>query len=173
MDKEIKQLYNLFYNGDTSAILDIVSRFRKELILFVNCYVHNLNDSEDIVSDTFVKIILKKPKLKDESSFKIYIFSIAKNLAIDYLRHKKIEKRFIDTYIEREGELNLSVDKIALEKAINTLKEEYRLIVYLRYFDGFKIEEICKIVNKNKKHVYNVLERAKENLKELLKGEEL
>jgi Ca2+/Na+ antiporter len=48
-------------------------------------------------------------------------------------------------------------------------KKEYRLIIYLRYYDDFTIEEIAKIVKKNKKYVYNVINRAKNELKVLLK----
>ena len=55
-----------------------------------------------------------------------------------------------------------------LVEAISKLKKEYRLIIYLRYYSDFSIEEICKIVNRNKKYVYNVLNRAKSELRVLL-----
>jgi RNA polymerase sigma-70 factor (ECF subfamily) len=170
MEEENKQLYKLFFNGENNAVKEVVMRFREELILFVNCYLHDLNQAEDIASETFVKIILKKPKLRNEKHFKTYIYKIAKNLAIDYVRRKKIESEFCKNYqAPIDEDVCEKEEKEKLCKAISKLKKEYRLIIYLRYYDDFTIEEIAKIVKKNKKYVYNVINRAKNELKVLLK----
>ena len=169
MNNADKQLYNLFYNGETLAVKEIVLRFRKGLTLFVNGYVNNIHDAEDIVSDTFVKVIIKKPKIKDENYFKTYLYKVAKNLALDYLKQKKKQVVFYDNYIIIDDkDLEEKVENKNLVEAISKLKKEYRLIIYLRYYNDFSIEEICKIVNRNKKYVYNVLNRAKSELKALL-----
>lgn len=168
MDETTKQLYKLFFKGEKDAVNEVVLRFRKELILFVNCYVHDVNQSEDIVSDVFVKIIIKKPKIKNESYFKTYIYQIAKNLSLDYIRHKKVERKFLQNYSIQFEELTFDENKTELYNALNSLSEEYRSVIYLKYFDDFSIEEIAKILKKNKKYVYNILERSKVKLKQLL-----
>ena len=169
MNNADKQLYNLFYHGETLAVKEIVLRFRKGLTLFVSAYVKNIHDAEDIVSDTFVKVIIKKPKIKDENYFKTYLYKVAKNLALDYLKQKKKEVVFYDNYIFTEDkDLEENIENKNLVKAISKLKKEYRLIIYLRYYNDFSIEEISKIVSRNKKYVYNVLNRAKSELKVLL-----
>ena len=169
MEEKDKQLYKLFFCGDNYAVKEIISRFRNDLILFVNGFLHDINQAEDIVSDTFVKIIIKRPKLKNESSFKTYIYQIAKNLCFDYMRKKKREVVFYEDYqISADDEICKNEDKRELIKAISKLKKEYRIIIYLRYFDGFSIDEIAKIMRKNKKQVYNTINRAKIQLKNLL-----
>ncbi len=168
-----KQLYKLFFCGEDFAVKEVVLRFREELILFVNCYLNDINQAEDIVSDTFVKIILKKPKLKNEKHFKTYIYQIAKNLALDYIRRKKKEEEFCKNYQAPLNEELFEIEKKEkLCKAISKLKKEYRLIIYLRYYNDFTIEEISKIVRKNKKYVYNIVNRAKMELKNTLKEDE-
>ena len=169
MDETTRQLYKLFFKGEKTAVNEIVSRFREELILFVNCYVHDFYQAEDIVSDTFVKIIVKKPKIKNEEYFKTYVYRIAKNLSLDYLKRRKKEIVFKEDYTESFEDIVIDESKLELKKAIDKLSREYRLIVHLRYFDGFSVKEISEIVKKNKKYVYNVLERAKVKLRELLK----
>ena len=169
MDETTRQLYKLFFKGEKTAVNEIVSRFREELILFVNCYVHDFYQAEDIVSDTFVKIILKKPKIKNEEYFKTYVYQIAKHLSLDYLKRRKMEIVFTENYAAGSYDIDIGGSEVELLKAIDKLNREYRLIVHLRYFDGFSVKEISEIVKKNKKYVYNVLERAKVKLRELLK----
>lgn len=172
MKKADKQLYKMFFHGESSAVSEVVAKFRNELTLFVNCYLHDINQAEDIVSDAFVRVIIKKPKLKDENHFKTYIYTIAKNLAVDYIRKKRREVSFCENY---QGtiidEIVVTQEKTELCEAISKLKDEYRLIIYLKYYDNFSTDEIAKIVKKNKKYVYNVVERAKKQLKNLLGGE--
>lgn len=169
MEEKDRQLYKLFFCGENHAVKEIISRFRNKLILFVNGFLRDVNQAEDIVSDTFVKIILKKPKIKNENSFKTYIYQIAKNLTFDYIRKKKREVVFCEDYqIFADDEICKNEDKRELIKAISKLKKEYRLIIYLRYYEGFYIDEIEKIVRKNKKYVYNAIDRAKKQLKNLL-----
>ena len=173
MKEADKQLYKMFFHGESSAVSEVVTRFRNELTLFVNCYLHDINQAEDIVSDTFVRVILKKPKLKNENHFKTYIYTIAKNLSVDYIRKKRQEVSFCENYHGAIiDEIVVTQEKTELCEAISKLKDEYRLIIYLKYYDNFSTDEIAKIVKKNKKYVYNVVERAKKQLKNLLGGEE-
>ena len=165
-----QQLYKLFFKNDSSAVKEVVATFRKELVLFVNSYLHDLNQAEDIISDTFVKIIIKKPKLKDKKNFRTYVYKTAKNLTIDYLKHKKREVNFCENYQATfDEDLIETEEKNKLLSAISELKKEYRLIIYLRYYRDFSIQEISKVIKKNTKYVYNVLNRAKNQLKIKLK----
>ena len=57
---------------------------------------------------------------------------------------------------------------LLLKRAIDKIKEEYKEVLILRYFDDLEIEEIAKITKKNTKQVYNLLSRGKLALKETL-----
>lgn len=170
MEEKDNKLYKLFFKNDNYAVKEVVSTFRKELVLFVNCYIRNIEQSEDIVSDAFVKVILKKPRLKNENYFKTYIYKVAKNLAFDFIKRNKQTVKFCENYNSPlDDELIENEEKELLCKAISNLNKEYRLIIYLKYFREFSIKDISKIVNRNRKYVYNILNRAKNQLKIHLK----
>ena len=52
----------------------------------INSYVNDIYLAEDLMQETFFKIAVKKPKLKYKSSFKTWLYTIGRNIAIDYLR---------------------------------------------------------------------------------------
>lgn len=174
MDNQ-QELYYGFFLGDKDAVLSVVSRYRDAIILFVNGYVKNFAAAEDIAGDTFVKLILSKPKIKNEAYFKTYLFAIAKNTAIDYLKKNKRELRAAETMAltakaaEGAEDALLRTEKNeAVLRSILKLNEDYRSVLILHYYEDMTADEICKVMKRNKKQVYNLLHRAKEALKPLL-----
>ncbi len=170
----IETLYKRFFQGEKEAVAELAQKYRQGLILFINGYVRDADEAEDLASDTFAALLVKRPKIKDTSKFKTYLFSMAKHLALSRLRKRKKERN-----IERDAshladpELLLIEDerRKALAAAIATLPTEYRETLLLRYFEELTAEEIAKVLKKNKKQVYNLLQRAKTALKHILTEE--
>lgn len=170
---DVKRLRKQLYKLDKVALTALVEKYRLPLTAFAFTYVRDEFLAEDVVSETVVRLLLKEPKLKDESSLKAYLFSTAKNLAIDLLRKKKREKEFAGALKETgdleivwfvENSLIQKEEKKELLKAIGGLKEEYREVLYLHYFEGMSIEDIAKTMKRSKKQIYNLLARAKKLL---------
>lgn len=65
--------YHRFLEEDNSALEEIVDLYNKKLILFLNTFVTNLAVGEDLAADTFLELILKKPRFNQESSFQLAI----------------------------------------------------------------------------------------------------
>lgn len=170
----IKSLYKRFFCGDKEAVAELANEHRNGLILFINGYVRDLDTAEDIASDTFANLLVKRPKVKDASRFKTYLFSMAKNAALSWLRkNKRVQigektKPFLE---DPECVLIREEQRRTVLRAIGGLTEDYRNVLLLRFYEELSVDEISKVMKKSKKQVYNLLQRAKEALKNSLKEE--
>jgi RNA polymerase sigma-70 factor (ECF subfamily) len=175
MDYQNKeQLYRAFFKGKADAVCAVVEEYRRGLVLFVNGYVRNFSVAEDVASEAFAKLLVKRPVLENANAFKTYLYSIGKNAALDWLKKHKREKRLEEKYIscvDPDLLLEKHVEKVALLKALDELRENYRCVLHLHYFEDLSLDDAAKVMKKNKKQVYNLLQRAKIALKEILKKE--
>ena len=78
--------YLRFLDGDDSALTQIVEEYKDGLILYLNGYVKNLHTAEELMEETFFRIIVKKPRFFARYSFKTWLYTIARNIATDYIR---------------------------------------------------------------------------------------
>lgn len=175
LSKTEKSLYARFLKREESAVTEVVLRYRAGLILFINGYVKNHVIAEDIASEVFVKILVKKPKIKNENYFKTYLYSVGKNSALTYLRKNKLVSFLnCENLPYNDDPETLAIQNETRRKIINaitTLKTEYRQVLMLRYYENLTVEDISKITKLNKKQVYNSLQRGKDALKNILEKE--
>ena len=173
--------YRRFLNGDDEGLTLIIKDFKDGLILYLNSYVNNIYIAEELMEETFFKIAVKKPKFLGRSSFKTWLYTVGRNVAIDYLRHNsKFSISAIDdmeNYIKDETDLeNMYINnerKIAVHKALSSLKPEYRDVLWLVYFEEFSNKEVALLMNKSKRQIENLVFRAKQSLKSTLDKEGL
>lgn len=170
------ELYEKWLGGDETAFDKIMDIYHDALIFFVYGTVKNFADAEDVAADAFAELIVHKNRYSFGCSLKTYLFSVARNKAIDRLRKRK---RFADSDIS-ENEESISDGKLLEEKlisderakvvreALETINSEYAQILRLTYFYGFSGDEICIIMKKNKRQTANLLYRGKEALKKVL-----
>ncbi len=76
--------YRRFLDGDEAGLAEIVRDYKDGLILFLNSFVNDIHLAED----TFVRLGTRKPKNRGKSSFKTWLYTIGRNLAIDHLRRE-------------------------------------------------------------------------------------
>jgi len=169
-----EQLYARFLKyHDDEALKILLERHRESLTLFILGIVHNLEDAEDIMMDSFAVLLSDSPRFKGKSSFKTWLFSIGRNLALKHLRkygkpHSHEEE--IPETKDHLPEVGLIKDeeKLLLYRAIDSLGPEYRQVISLIYFYDMSIEEVATVMKKNKKQIYNLSSRGKKALKETL-----
>ena len=82
--------YRRFLAGEKDAIVDIVSEYSQGLILFLNSLTKSTYLSEEIAEDTFCRLLIEKPEYKGKSSFKTWLYTIARNLALRSLKQRGI-----------------------------------------------------------------------------------
>ena len=104
------RLLERYKSGDDSALEEIIRLYRGGLLYFINGYVHNITTAEDILSDTFLRLILSLGKYRSEASLKTYLYRIAANLSIDELRrikrHNEVELESVEQTADDETEIN-------------------------------------------------------------------
>ena len=171
--------YRRFLSGDESALIEIISFYRPGLQNYINSFVRNISVAEDLTEDTFVKLLIKKPRDRSEASFKTWLYTIGRNIAIDWMRKnpKGREIPFDDAIEAEAGESSLEenyyADEIsmAVRQALEEIKPEYKQVLWLFYFEEFSVPDIAKIIRKSKNNTSVLLHRAKAALKKQLEKE--
>ena len=171
--------YLRYLDGDDTGITEIIRDYKDGLTLYINGYVDNIFTAEDLMEETFFKLATKKPRFSGRSSFKTWLYAIARNVTLDYLRkNSKLSDTPIDdmsNHIAEESNVEreylIKEQKIALHQAMRELKPEYFQVLYLVYFEDFTNKEISKIMKKNKRQIENLIYRAKGTLKSELEKE--
>lgn len=171
--------YRRYIDGDDSGLVDIIKLYKDGLTLYINTYVKNIFTAEELMEETFFKLVTKKPNFSGKSSFKTWLFSIARNTAIDYLRHnKKISSESIDEFADCvkeeenvEKQYLIKERKIIVHHAMRELNPDYFQVLYLTYFEDFSNDETAKVMRKNKRQIENLVYRARNALKKQLEKE--
>ena len=171
--------YRRFLDGDDKGLSEIVRDYRDGLILYLNGIVNNISTAEELMEETFFKIITKKPKFNAKYSFKTWLYTIGRNVAIDYLRHnaKQSDTAFddLENYIRDEYDLEklyiIEERKITIHRALRKLNTEYRQVLWLLYFDGLSNVEAAIVMKKSSRQMKNLVYRAKSALKSELDKE--
>lgn len=166
-------LYQQFLQGDAAALETLIRTYSDNLIRFAYLYVKDSYLAEDVAEDTFVALFIKRKKFTSKAKFKTYLYKIAKNKCIDCLRKTAKTQSLYDLeYMLQSVSVDESVTvrdrNKKLYRCVHALPQQYQDVIFLAYMDGFDIAEICQILGKNKKQVYNLLSRAKVSLKEKL-----
>ena len=171
--------YRRFLDGDDEGMVEIIRDHKDGLILYLNGYVSNIFVAEELMEDTFVKLVTKKPKYTAKHAFKTWLYTIGRNVALDYLRRRKRKATaslddVADCLLEEESVERAYLkeeQKIALHHAMRSLKPEYRQVLYLTYFDGFSNADAARTMNKSTRQIENLVYRAKQALKAQLEKE--
>lgn len=171
--------YRRFLDGDDKGFVEIIKVYKNGLMLYLNHYVQNIHIAEDLMEDTFVRIVTKKPHFSGKSNFKTWLYAIGKNIAVDYVRkHSRVSEVSVEelsVLLRDEADVLREYlrdeQKISLHKSLKKLNVEYAKVLYLIYFEDFNITETATIIKKSYKQTENLVYRAKRALKSQLEME--
>ena len=156
-------------NGDQSGLVEIIRDYKDGLILYLTSIVGNVRTAEELAEDTFVLIGTKKPKDKGKSSFKTWLYTIGRNVAIDHLRkrsrHMEISIDDSAELVSDEDELETAYIKkeqrIMVHKAMRKLSPDHQQVLWLVYFEELSNKEAAMIMKKSVRSVESLLYRAR------------
>ena len=171
--------YRRFLDGDDKGLTEIVRDYKDGLILYLNGIVGNILIAEELMEETFFKIIAKKPMFSAKHTFKTWLYTIGRNVAIDYLRHNSkrsvVSVDDIETFLKDEVDLEkayiIGEQKLVVHKALKKLHPDYRQVLWLLYFEAFSYTDAASIMKKNTRQMKNLVYRAKNALKSALEKE--
>ena len=147
-----------FQEGDINAYNELVKRYKDRLLNFVFRYFNNVEQAEDVVQDTLIKLYTHASYYKNVAKFSTWIFTIAKNNALTELRKNKRKKtdslwtddgKFIDISSKEESLESKVQNEIAIDqlnKFLDEIPENFRIAVVLRDYQELSYEEISKIL---------------------------
>lgn len=155
-------------NGDKDAFAELIHLREKKLYKIAYMYVKNEQSALDIVGETVYRAYLNIKKLKNCEYFDTWLVKVAINAAMDYLRKNRATVRLDDLNI---GEQFVDSSQIELYSLIDMLDSKQKTVIILKYFEGYRITEISKIMGCTDSSVKNYLHRALTKLRLNLKEE--
>ncbi|MCR5617846.1 MAG: RNA polymerase sigma factor [Clostridiales bacterium] len=166
------QLYRRFLtDNDQDALGSLYEEYKDSLMLFIYGMIRDMDEAEELMMDTFAVLAsgTAKYREKNNSSFKTWLFAIAKNKACQFLRR---QRRFLsseESDVEEIADTNRLPEDEMLENeknkilyhALEKINPSYRQVLYLMYFEDLKHDQIGRIMSKTTKQTYNLAARGK------------
>jgi RNA polymerase sigma-70 factor (ECF subfamily) len=184
VERSDEELMQLVQQGDMDSFAVLASRYEKRMLNFLYRFVGDLAQAEDLVQATLLKVYRSRAKFRGTGKFSTWLYTIAANVARDYLRRTK-KYRFVSLeapvgpgtnvidFFEAEGEsaAELIEKKEAarmVRLAVNRLPRSQRQVILLSHFENLGYAEIGEILGCSKGTVKSRIFRAKMKLKEFL-----
>lgn len=172
-------------NGDQMAYSVLLEKYRDTIYFMLLKMVKNKSDAEDLTIEAFGKAFKNLQQYTSDYAFSTWLFRIASNNCIDFLRKKRAVTVSLDNTSSNEdydnsidiktSDLNPEEDLIKVQNSeyiadiVKTLKPRYRELIELRYFKEFAYEEIAQHMGLPLGTVKAQLFRARELLNNILK----
>jgi RNA polymerase sigma-70 factor (ECF subfamily) len=172
-----KDLVDRLKSGDQTAFELLFHFYYPGLVMYASQFTANIEDGEEIVQDFFVRCWEKHKKLGPCDSLKNYFFASVKNSSLDFLKHRKIEKKYLDEMIElSRHHLAYNTDLFfqselqeKLKRGVDLLPGKCREIFVMSRVQGLKNEEIAETLNISKRTVETQISKALKVLRVELK----
>ncbi len=89
--------YNRYITGDDSSLVEIIRDYKDGLLLYLNSITGNPSLAEEYMEEAFFRIAVKNPVFRGKSSFRTWLYTIARNITVDGMRK---ERRISETSVE-------------------------------------------------------------------------
>ncbi|MBU5675629.1 RNA polymerase sigma factor [Alkaliphilus sp. MSJ-5] len=172
--------------GDIDSFEQLIAAHQKKAFNIAYRILGNLEDANDVTQEALIKAYRGIRNFNGKSSFSTWLYTIVNNACIDFIRkNRKTNVTYLDReYETEEGSYKLQVygneetpeelfEKKEVQKlvheAINKLSYEHRRIIVLRDIEQFSYQEISQILNCSEGTVKSRINRARSNLKILIK----
>ncbi|MCC5938279.1 MAG: sigma-70 family RNA polymerase sigma factor [Lunatimonas sp.] len=172
---------------DQQAYATLMKRYKKAVYFMVLKMIRDTDDAEDLTMEAFAKAFRNLHKFKKDYTFSTWLFRIATNNAIDFIRKKKLKTMSLNNTLTDDGGNAVNIDvedddnnpqdefiktqRIEMVRIfVDKLPAKYRKLVKLRYFDELSYDEIAGELGKPLGTVKAQLHRSRELLYEIALG---
>jgi RNA polymerase sigma-70 factor (ECF subfamily) len=174
---------------DQQAYATLMKRYKKAVYFMILKMIRDADDAEDLTMEAFAKAFRNLHKFKKDYTFSTWLFRIATNNTIDFIRKKKLKTMSLNNTLTDDGGNYVNIDveddennpqdefirsqRIEMVRIfVDKLPAKYRKLVQLRYFDELSYEEIAQELEKPLGTVKAQLHRSRELLYEIARGKE-
>lgn len=172
------EAYRRFLAGDDHGLEQVIGLFKDSLIFFLMQYVRSADIAEELTEETFVTLAVRRPSFSESAKFRTWLFTIARNKALNYLRSAAFRKNVpIDeadeVYLSGSPEQRLLEQERyrSLYGAMRRLPVNQREMVILVYFEEMSVSQAAKVIRRTQRQGNSILFRARQNLKAILEKE--
>jgi len=173
---EESELVSLLKKREQSAFSYLYDNYSGALYTVILAIVPDRELANDVLQEVFVKI-WKQIESYDDNKGRLFtwMINIARNASIDTVRSKNYQnsqqnRELTESVYDTSGSTSTNTDKIGLRKLVHQLKDEYKVLVELSYFQGFTQEEISKMLEIPLGTVKTRLRTALIQLRQLVKA---
>lgn len=173
-------------SGDQAAYASLFSKYKDSIYYMILKMVHNRDDADDLTVESFGKAFSNLEKYTPEYAFSTWLFKIASNNTIDFIRKKRMEVISLDDDQSNESQ-NISntvssdhpdpeetfIKKqraLLMREMMETLNPKYRILIQLRFFEELSYDEIAQQLDLPLGTVKAQLFRAKDLLYQVMKN---
>ena len=157
-----------------SMLASLYDEYYDRIARYAYVRIGNRDDSQDLASEVFLKALNSLKSYKERGvPMQAWLFRIAHNLVVDYLRQKKVKMVSVDALnlVDDNDPAGIAEIKIEFERVTKTMEkltEEQREVIRLRFFGGLTSREAGKVLNKSDGAVREMQRAAMEKLRFLL-----
>lgn len=170
--------YRRYLDGEQKAADLLVEKYGDALTLYINGYLKDIHEAEDLMIEAFSLIFAKERPITGEGAFKAYLYKTARNLALRHRKkHRRIFLRFDELGFEPRSDVLADTKLYRSERsrqlydALEKLKAEYREALYLVYFEDMSYRNAAMIMHKSEGQITKLIYRGKQSLKAILEQE--
>jgi len=184
--KDFRLIDGAVNQNDEHAYAMLLKNYNKPVYHMILKMVRNVDDAEDLTIEAFAKAFKNLHKFKKDYTFSTWLFRIATNNTIDFIRKKKLDTTSLNSTFTDDNGSNINIEvpdnepnpqemaiksqKIELiQLFVTKLPAKYQRLVRLRYFDELSYDEIAKELDAPLGTVKAQLHRARELLSDLVK----
>lgn len=177
---EDRELIRNIRSGDHLAAQELHSRYVDRIFNFIYSQTNNYHDAEELLQDVFYKAARQLHRFEGRSSFKTWIFKIARNTIIDYYRKRSTRKDILveDDTIEHigreESAEHTALRNFHMEEVMDTIDQlphHYRTVLHLRFIEDFTLQETAETMGKTLLSIKAMQHRARKALSKRIKME--
>jgi RNA polymerase sigma-70 factor (ECF subfamily) len=169
-------------NGDAHAFEDLYSMHKRRVYSLCLRMVGNTAEAEDLAQEAFLQLFRKIGTFRGESAFSTWLHRLSVNVVLMHLRKKGLNEVSLDEMMEpqqedgpkkdigaRDNVLAGSIDRVNLERCVESLPPGYRIIFVLHDIEGYEHNEIAEMMGCSIGNSKSQLHKARMKLRDLLK----
>lgn len=173
-----EQLYSRFLAGDTASYDELMIRLGDRLIVYINAYLHDWHDSEDLMIEAFARIMVRRPAIRS-GGFTAYLYWTARNLAARSHANTLRTKHFsLDSVSDELSDGKSLEERVigterrqALHRCLERIDTQIGEVLWLIYFEEMTYAQAASVMGVTPKRIDKLLQKGKEKLRAELEEE--
>ena len=166
------QMYRSYLAGDLTAGDQLMLLYADALTAYLDGFLHNAHDAEDLMLDCFTVILVDKPRIA-QGNFRAYLYRVARNMAVRLRKRREfcLDETLLAGESSPEDAALASEHSAAVRRCLNRIAPQYREALWLVYDTGLSYAQAAKVLRCGTKKIDNLLTNGKKQLRQELEKE--